>query len=114
MAEGIFWIFLSFFSVLGLFSFVRILQNAFTARETQDTVVLIPVGSDAPSAELKIRAVMSDGWDSVLQNGEFAVVDVGMDAETRAVCDRLSEEYGLEILSVGEVCQRLHAVKELR
>ena len=72
MAEGIFWIFLSFFSVLGLFSFVRILQNAFTARETQDTMVLIPVGSDAPSAELKIRAVMSDGWDSVLQNGEVA------------------------------------------
>ncbi len=112
MAEGLFWIFISFFAVLGVLELFKMLEAFICRKETKNNMLLIPVGDDSDlGAECRIHTVMAGFSDTLSLQGRVFIVDVGMGEKNRDVCRRLCNLYGLETVKpdelssvVGSVC----------
>ncbi len=95
MAEGIFWIFISFFAVIGLLEFFRMIQTLICRRETKNNLLLIPVGDDSDvGVECRIHTAVSE---NVTAEEQILVLDMGMGEKNREICAKLCDFYGIQI-----------------
>ena len=116
MAEGIFWIFISFFAVLGILELFKMLEAFVCRKEAQKNMLLIPVGDDSDSdTECRIHTAVAEFSDTLSLQGKVFIVDVGMGDNNRDVCSRLCDLYGLETVTpdeLGETVKRICREKE--
>ncbi len=108
MAEGIFWIFISFFAVIGLLEFFRMIQCFVCRRETQTNLLLIPVGDDTDvGVECRIHTAVSE---NLTAEEQMLVVDVGMGEKNRDICTRLCELYGIQTATLDELTEKVKKI----
>ena len=104
MAEGIFWIFISFFAVLGLLDLFKMLEELICRKEIGNNILLIPVGDDSDlCTECRIHTAMAGFSDTLSPQGIVFIVDVGMGEKNRDLCRRLCSLYGLETVTPDEL-----------
>ncbi len=100
MAEGIFWIFISFFAVLGILELFKMIQNLVCREETAYNILLVPVGDDTDNgAECRIHTAVADFSDTLSRQGRIMIVDVGMGEKNKDICDRLCDLYSLKTVT---------------
>ena len=104
LTEGLFWIFISFFAVLGLLDLFKMLEAFICRKEIRNNMLLIPVGDDSDSdAECRIHTAMAGFSDTLSPQGRVFIVDVGMGEKNRDLCRRLCSLYGLETVTPDEL-----------
>lgn len=104
MSGWIAGVLISFFAVVGLTEVCRGIRDCLLLpRHGRCAFVLCCKGHDE-SLEYQVRAMASRARDMRLPCPPIVVVDAGMDAETRAVCEALARDIGgLRICSAGEL-----------
>ncbi len=108
MAEGIFWIFISFFAVIGLLEFFRMIQTLICRREIKKNLLLIPVDDDLDvGVECRIHTAVSE---NVTAEEQMLVLDMGMDENNREICNRLCELYGIQTATLDELTERIKRI----
>ena len=76
------------------------LETFICRKETQNNMLLIPVGDDSDSgAECRIHTAVAEFSNTLSLQGRVFIVDVGMGEKNRNVCDRLCDLYGLQTVT---------------
>lgn len=108
MAEGIFWIFISFFTTIGLLEFFKMIQALVCNRETNKNLLLIPVGDDSDTGvECRIHTAVSG---DITVEEQMLVVDIGMGDKNKEICSRLCEFYGIQTVELGELTEKVKRI----
>ena len=106
MAEGIFWIFISFFAVIGLLELFRMVQALACRRETQNNILLIPIGDD-PDVGVECR-IHTTASENVTTGEQMLVVDMGMGEKNKEICTRLCDFYGIQISTPDKLLEMVN------
>ena len=108
MTEGLFWIFISFFAVIGLLEFFRRIQAFVCRRETKNNLLIIPVGDDSDiGVECRIYTAVSE---NVTAEEQMLVLDLGMGDKNRDICNRLCELYGIQTATLDELTEKVKMI----
>lgn len=108
MAEGIFWIFISFFAVIGVLEIFRIIQAYICRKETRGNILLIPIGDGSDvGVECRIHTAV---FESLETEEQMVVVDMGMNEKNREICDRLCDFYGIQLSTPNNLLKTVKAI----
>lgn len=108
MIEGLFWIFISFFAVIGLLEFFRMIQAFVCRHESKNNLLLIPVGNDSDiEVECRIHSAISE--NSIAEE-QVLLLDMGMGDKNRDICNRLCELYGIQIATLDELTEKVKMI----
>ena len=108
MVEGLFWIFISFFAVVGLLEFFRMIQDFVCRREIKKNLLIIPVGDDSDiGVECRIHSAVSENASAQAQ---MLLLDMGMGEKNRDICNRLCELYGIQTVTLGELSEKVKRI----
>lgn len=89
-------------------------QKIIYGRRKFDTVSVVPFRGHVENAELIVRDAMSSlRWNNRRSPSSLIIIDAGMDAETRCICDILSEDLdGVAVCTQqeagGVLAEKLH------
>lgn len=99
---------IAFFAVVGVAEICLSLREAIMRVPTGRVVFMVPVQSGDESVEYVVRAIFYHARTRHRALPDIVVLDEGMDAETRAVCQKLAEELGcVRICRRQELPERL-------
>lgn len=108
MAEGMFWIFISFFAVIGLLEIFRIIQAHVCRNETGRNILLVPIANDSDvGAECRIHTAVFERLET---EEEILVVDMGMDEKNREICSCLCKQYGIGISTAEDLVETIKKI----
>lgn len=85
---------ISFFAVVGVVEICLSLREAVLRVPAGRVVFMVPVQGGDQSVEYVVRAIFYHARARHYSLPDIVVLDEGMDAETRAVCEKLAEELG--------------------
>ncbi len=99
---------IAFLAVAGLVEIAVRVQEAVLRVPAGRVVFMVPVKGSDQSIEYIVRAVFYHARAHHRALPDIIVLDEGMDAETRAVCEKLADELGcVRILRRQELPERL-------
>lgn len=97
-------------SILGLVTLIKELILWIMRCDEGDIISIIPIEGHCENAEYRIRcAYERANWSAA--NFRLICLDKGMDDETRKICERVCEIYGIEILSDAALKGQVNALK---
>lgn len=111
---GLTWnIILIILATIGLVEIVRaIVFMLFKTREENEIMILVPIYGHNEEAEILLRSAATRvSWFSGLKKQKVVCLDLGMDSETRKICDIISTEY--EFMEVYDSEQFEKILKEI-
>ena len=112
MLEVVFSVFVLCLSVVGLIEIFKIISVSFLSQKefSENTVLLIPVYGHNESIEMVLRnAIASGKWLSGTKSRPVICLDLGMDAETKKICEIFCEEYDfIELYSLEDFNKVMH------
>ncbi|MDQ5983138.1 MAG: hypothetical protein RUMPE_00136 [Eubacteriales bacterium SKADARSKE-1] len=94
MLEVIFSVVMLFLAVMGLIEFVRIISLAvFRVKKDKNEILVVPISGHNENAEMILRNAISRAkWLCGTDNRKVFCIDFDMDAETRQICEIISQE----------------------
>ena len=95
MFEVIFSVLLLFLAFIGLIEIFHLVSlTLFKTKSNTDSLTVIPMHGHNEEAEYVLRNTISNvSWVKGSGTKRIICLDVGMDEETRQICDILSNEY---------------------
>lgn len=106
MLEVVLSIFVLCLAVVGLIEIFKVISVSFFNTKNIDgsAIFLIPIYGHDEEIEMILRNAMSNAkWFSNMGNRRIVCLDLGMDEETRQICEIISEEHTLvEVYSLDE------------
>ncbi len=96
MLEVAFSIFTSCLAALGLVEVFRFILFLFSLKKdnTSESILIIPVYGKDEKIEIKLRSEISNvNWYTEGRHRSIICLDLGMDKETRKICEIFSQEY---------------------
>ena len=84
-------------SILGLVSIVRKIIMWLLKYDDGEIITVIPIKGHCENVEYRIRcAYERANWSS--ENHRIICLDKGMDAETRILCNKICDRFGIELI----------------
>ena len=84
-------------SILGLISIIRKIILWLLKYDDGEIITVIPIKGHCENVEYRIRcAYERANWSS--KNHRIICLDKGMDAETRILCNKICDRFGIEII----------------
>lgn len=106
MLEVVFSIFTSCLAVLGLVEVFRLILFLFTfkKKDSYESILIIPIYGKDEKIEMKLRSEISSiSWTAENTRRPIFCLDLGMDKETRKICEIFSQEYDfIELCSLDD------------
>ena len=106
MWEVFFSIFTSCLAVLGLVEVFRLILFLFSfkKKDSYESILIIPVYGKDEKIEMKLRSeITSINWIAENIRRPIVCLDLGMDKETRNICEIFSQEYNfIELCSLDD------------
>lgn len=84
-------------SILGLISIIRKIILWLLKYDDGEIITVIPIKGHCENIEYRIRcAYERANWSS--ENHRIICLDKGMDAETRILCNKICDRFGIELI----------------
>lgn len=85
-------------SIIGLVSVVRKIIMWLLKYDEDEIITVIPIKGHCENVEYRIRcAYERANWSS--ENHRIICLDKGMDNETRTICNKVCDRFGIEIIN---------------
>lgn len=106
MLEVVLSIFVLCLAIVGIIEVFKVISFSFFNKKDNngEIIIVIPFNGHNEDAEMILRNAISDAkWLSSMSNRKIVCLDLGMDNETKKICEIISEEQDLvEIYSPEE------------
>lgn len=105
MLEVVFSIFVLCLAIVGMVEIFRIISlTVFKTKDDGNAIFVIPMFGHNEEAEMILRNAVSNlKWLNSVVDRRIVCLDLGMDSETRYICDLIKREYNfIEIYSLEE------------
>ena len=91
-------------SILGLISIIRKIILWLLKYDDGEIITVIPIKGHCENVEYRIRcAYERANWSS--ENHRIICIDKGMDDETRILCHKICDRFGIEIINSPTLAQ---------
>lgn len=105
MFEVIFSVLLLFLAFIGLIEIFHLISlTLFKSRNNMNSIIVLPMHGHSEDAEYMLRSMVSRvSWINGSDTKRIICLDIGMDDETKQICDIFSKEYDyIDICTIEE------------